>query len=158
MEPIAANEIDVALFREIDVARQIETRWAPAVVVAIEKAGIRARRADAYQVIHEMATDRVRLIREAFRKVFRLRGQENLRGANGRRHEVDFGDDLVTVDVAISATTIQITMMATDRGDLARDRYVTVALPREGLAAALAATAGRLDVNGELGLRLVGEE
>jgi hypothetical protein len=81
-----------------------------------------------------------------------------LRGANGRRHEVDFGDDPVTVDVAISTTTVQITMIATDRGDLARDRYVTVALPREGLAAALAAAAGRLDVNGELGLRLVGEE
>ena len=33
-----------------------------------------------------------------------------LRGANGRRHEVDFGDDPVTVDVAMNSTTVQVTM------------------------------------------------
>jgi hypothetical protein len=40
-----------------------------------------------------------------------------LRGANGRRHEVDFGDDPVTVDVAMSPTTVQVTMTAVDPGD-----------------------------------------
>ena len=46
-----------------------------------------------------------------------------LRGANGRRHEVDFGDDPVTVDVAMSPTTVQVTMAAADPGDLARSRF-----------------------------------
>ena len=40
-----------------------------------------------------------------------------LRGANGRRHEVDFGDDPVTIDVAMSPTTVQVTMTAADPGD-----------------------------------------
>src|SRR3954453_18147668 len=53
-----------------------------------------------------------------------------LRGANGRRHEVDFGDDPVTIDVAMSPTTVQVTMAAADPGDPARSRFVTVALPR----------------------------
>ena len=39
-----------------------------------------------------------------------------LRGANGRRHEVDFGDDPVVVNVAMSDITVQITMTAP--GDL----------------------------------------
>ena len=43
-----------------------------------------------------------------------------LRGANGRRHEVDFGEDPVTIDVAMSATTVQITMTAADPGDPAK--------------------------------------
>jgi len=37
-----------------------------------------------------------------------------LRGANGRRHEVDFGDDPVVVNVAMSDITVQITMTASD--------------------------------------------
>jgi hypothetical protein len=55
-----------------------------------------------------------------------------LRVANGRRHEVDFRDDPVTVDVAMSTTTVQITMTAAGSSDLATSRYVTVALPRNG--------------------------
>jgi hypothetical protein len=81
-----------------------------------------------------------------------------LRGANGRRHEVDFHDDPVTVDVSMSATTIQITMAAADSSDLSRSRYVTVALPRDALACAMAAAAARLGLNTELGLRLVDEK
>jgi hypothetical protein len=60
-----------------------------------------------------------------------------LRGANGRRHEVDFGDDPVTIDVAMSATTVQITTTAADPGDPAKGRFVTVAIPRDALAAAM---------------------
>jgi hypothetical protein len=35
-----------------------------------------------------------------------------LRGTNGRRHEVDFGDDSLVVEVSMSDITVQITMMA----------------------------------------------
>jgi hypothetical protein len=81
-----------------------------------------------------------------------------LRGANGRRHEVDFHDDPVTVDVAMSGTTVQITMTAADCSDLSRGRYVTVTLPRDALASAMAAAAARPGLNAELGLRLVDNE
>jgi hypothetical protein len=38
-----------------------------------------------------------------------------LHGTNGRRrHEVDFGDDPVVVNVAMSDSTVQITMTAPD--------------------------------------------
>jgi len=78
-----------------------------------------------------------------------------LRGANGRRHEVDFNDDPVTVDVAMSATTVQITMAAAGSSDLSKSRYVTIAVPRDALASAMAAAAARPGFNAELGLRLV---
>jgi hypothetical protein len=76
-----------------------------------------------------------------------------LRGANGRRHEVDLHDDPVTVDVPMRATTIQITM--TGSSDLSKSRHVTVALPRNVLPAAIAAAVARPGPNAELGLRLV---
>ena len=40
-----------------------------------------------------------------------------LRQASGRRHEVEFDDDAVLLDVAIGETTIQITMTAAEEGD-----------------------------------------
>jgi hypothetical protein len=78
-----------------------------------------------------------------------------LRGANGRRHEVDFNDDPVIVDVSMSAATVQITMTAADPGDPAKGRYVTVALPRDALAAAMAAAAAGPGVKAKFGPRLV---
>ncbi len=66
-----------------------------------------------------------------------------LRGRNGRRHEVDFEDDPVIVDVSMSATTVQITMTAADPGDPVKGRYITVALPRDALLAAIAAANAR---------------
>ena len=81
-----------------------------------------------------------------------------LRGLNGRRHEVDFGDDPVTVDVAMSDATVQITMTAADPGDPAKGRFVTVAIPRDALAAAMAATAARPIADGALRLRLIQED
>ncbi|GAC1485044.1 MAG: hypothetical protein PVSMB9_10920 [Candidatus Dormibacteria bacterium] len=81
-----------------------------------------------------------------------------LRGANGRRHEVDFGNDPVTIDVAMSPATVQVTMTAADPGDPARGRCVTVTLPRDALAAALAAAAARPMANHEGGLRIVGKD
>jgi hypothetical protein len=81
-----------------------------------------------------------------------------LRGLNGRRHEVDFGDDPVTVDVAMSDATVQITMTAADPGDPAKARFVTVAIPRDALAAAMAAAAARPIADGALRLRLIQED
>lgn len=81
-----------------------------------------------------------------------------LRGANGRRHEVDFEDDPVIVDVAMSATTVQITMTAADTGDPGRSRYVTIALPRDALASAMAGASARPVGDGALRLRLVTDE
>jgi hypothetical protein len=46
--------------------------------------------------------------------------------------------DPVIVDVSIGATTIQIIMTAADPGDPVQGRYVTVALPRDALTAAMA--------------------
>jgi hypothetical protein len=78
-----------------------------------------------------------------------------LRGANGRRHEVDFGDDPVTIDVAMSAATVQITMTAAEPGDPGKGRFVTIAIPRDALAAAMAAAAAQPTTDGELRLRLI---
>jgi len=63
-----------------------------------------------------------------------------IRGNNGRRHEVDLGDAKIEVDVAIGTEIVQITIEAVD--DLApsdKQRFATVAIPREKLAAALGA-------------------
>ena len=79
-----------------------------------------------------------------------------LRGLNGRRHEVDFGDDPVTVDVAMSDATVQITMTAADPGDPANGRFITVAIPRDALAAAMAAA--RPNADDERRLRLIQED
>ena len=81
-----------------------------------------------------------------------------LRSLHGRRHEVDFGDDPVTVDVAMSDATVQITMTAADPGDPAKGRFVTVAIPRDALAAAMAVAAARPTTDGQLALRLVGKD
>ena len=35
-----------------------------------------------------------------------------IRGSNGRRHDVDFGDAEIEVDVAIGSETVQITVEA----------------------------------------------
>jgi hypothetical protein len=78
-----------------------------------------------------------------------------LRGANGPRHEVDFNDDPVIVDVSIGTTTMQITMTAADPGAPVKRRYVTVALPRDAPTAAMASAAARPSVNAERGPRLV---
>lgn len=71
-----------------------------------------------------------------------------LRQASGRRYEVDFDADPVVLDVAMSATTIQITMTADEDGDPDNRRFVTIAVPREALITALAA-AGRTAKQGD---------
>ena len=63
-----------------------------------------------------------------------------IRGRNGRRHEVDFGDAEIEVDVAIGSETVQITLEAIhDQVPSDKRRFATMAIPREKLAAALGA-------------------
>jgi hypothetical protein len=63
-----------------------------------------------------------------------------IRGTNGRRHEVDFGDAEIEVDVAVGSETVQITVEAVhDEAPSEKRRFATIAIPREKLAAALGA-------------------
>lgn len=63
-----------------------------------------------------------------------------IRGRDGRRHEVDFGDAAIEVDVAIGSETVQITVEAIhDQAPSDKRRFPTMAVPREKLAAALGA-------------------
>jgi len=54
----------------------------------------------------------------------------------------------------MSATIVQITMAPAGPSDLSKSRYVTITLPRDALASAMAAAAARPALNAELGLRL----
>jgi hypothetical protein len=82
-----------------------------------------------------------------------------LRGASGRRHEVDFGDDPVVVDVAMSDVTVQITMTASSDPGSSCERFVTVTVPREQLVAAMAESVNRRFKKGDTtGIRIVGEQ
>jgi hypothetical protein len=81
-----------------------------------------------------------------------------LRGANGRRHEVDFGDDPVGVNVAMSDITVQITMTVPGDPDPDRARFATVTVPREQLVAAMTEAVNRRSRPGDVtGIRVVGE-
>jgi hypothetical protein len=81
-----------------------------------------------------------------------------LRGANGRRHEVDFGDDPIVVDVAMSDITVQITMSASSDPGVSHGRFVTVTVPREQLVAAMAESVNRRFKKGDAtGIRIVGD-
>jgi hypothetical protein len=81
-----------------------------------------------------------------------------LRGTNGRRHEVDFSDDPVVVNVAMSDMTVQITMTAPDDHNPDRARFVTVTVPREQLVAVMAEAVNRRSKPGDVtGIRVVGE-
>ncbi len=61
-----------------------------------------------------------------------------IRDSNGRRHEVDFKDDPVAVDVSMSESVVQISIDAiADMAPSHKRRFATVAIPREQLMAAL---------------------
>ena len=63
-----------------------------------------------------------------------------IRGRNGRRHEVDFGDAEIEVAIAIGGETVQITVEATrDLASSDKRRFATIAIPRTKFAAALGA-------------------
>ena len=67
-----------------------------------------------------------------------------LRGRNGRRHEADFGDDRVTVDVTSGESTVQITVVMADYpAPSHRCPFAMLALPRDALLMALHASLAR---------------
>jgi hypothetical protein len=69
-----------------------------------------------------------------------------LRGANGRRHEVDFGDAEVTIGLYAGETTIEIVIEApNDLSD--RKRFALLNLPRDQFSAALGHAAQRKSAN-----------
>ena len=66
-----------------------------------------------------------------------------IRGANGRRHEVDFGDAPIRVEIYSSGETIEIFIEA-DFEALPEDRrFVLFNIPRHLFSEAIAATARR---------------
>jgi hypothetical protein len=72
---------------------------------------------------------------------------------------VDFGDDPVVVNVAMSDITVQITMTVPGDSIPGRARFVTVTVPREQLVAAMAEAVNRCSKTGDVtGIRVVGEE
>jgi hypothetical protein len=69
-----------------------------------------------------------------------------LRGANGRRHEVDFGEAEVTIEVYAGETTIEIVIEAPH--DLShRKRFALLNVPRDQFSAALGHAAQRKSAN-----------
>ena len=71
---------------------------------------------------------------------------------------VDFGDDPVVVNVAMSDITVQITMTVPGDSIPGRARFVTVTVQREQLVAAMAEAVNRRSKPGGVtGIRLVGE-
>ena len=63
-----------------------------------------------------------------------------IRGANGRRHEVDFEGAEIKVDVTVGTALVQITIEATkDSARSDQRRFATMAIPREQFAASLGA-------------------
>jgi len=69
-----------------------------------------------------------------------------LRGANGRRHEVDFGDAELTIEVYAGEATIEIVIEAPN--DLShRKRFALLNLPRDQFSAALGHAAQKRNAN-----------
>ncbi len=67
-----------------------------------------------------------------------------IRGMSGRRHEVDFGEDEITVSVHASAEVVELVVEAqdTDRPSDKR-RFVHLNIPRHLLSKAMAELARR---------------
>jgi hypothetical protein len=67
-----------------------------------------------------------------------------IRGANGRRHEVDFGDAPVRVEIYASEETVEICIEADfDTLPEKRRRFAILNIPRHQFSEATAATARR---------------
>jgi len=61
-----------------------------------------------------------------------------IRGANGRRHEVDFGEDPIEVSVSMTETVVEIYAEATDDACPPDKRqFVLLNIPRDQFASAL---------------------
>lgn len=67
-----------------------------------------------------------------------------IRGENGRRHEVDFGDEPVRVEIYASEETVEILVEAEfETMPKERRRFVLLNIPRHSFSAATAAAARR---------------
>jgi hypothetical protein len=67
-----------------------------------------------------------------------------IRGKNGRRHEVDFGDAPVRVEIHSSEETVEIFIEADfERLPQERRRFAILNIPRHLFSKATAASAGR---------------
>jgi hypothetical protein len=62
-----------------------------------------------------------------------------IRGANGRRHEVDFGDAEITVSLHASAETVELAIEADDPDRPSnKRRFALVNVPRQRFSKAMA--------------------
>ena len=67
-----------------------------------------------------------------------------IRGKNGRRHEVDFGDDRVQVEVHASEQVIEISIEAPDdKTPSEKRRFALLSIPRHLFSEAMGETARR---------------
>ncbi len=83
-----------------------------------------------------------------------------IRGANGRRHEVDFGNDPVEVSVYVSDLVVEIVVEAPDH-DRSPDkrRFALLNLPRDQFTSAFGEAVRRnANKGGSKALRTVGDD
>lgn len=67
-----------------------------------------------------------------------------IRGANGRRHEVDFGEDEITVSVHASTETVELVVEAQEtHRPWDKCRFAHINIPRHLLSKAMAELAKR---------------
>ena len=83
-----------------------------------------------------------------------------IKGANGRRHEVDFGDGPVEVSVHVTDLDVEIVVESPDRDyPPGRRRFSVLNLPREQFASAFKEITYRsADTVGSKTLRPVGDD
>ncbi len=80
-----------------------------------------------------------------------------IRGSNGRRHEVDFGDDPITIEVGMSDAVVEIVVEAPqDPAPPHKRRFALLSVPRAELMAALGVELSQKTLRGKAPrLRLV---
>ncbi len=83
-----------------------------------------------------------------------------IKGANGRRHEVDFGDGPVEVSVHVTDLVVEIVVEApNDDHQPGKRRFSVLNLPRDQFASAFKEiTYRRADTGGSKTLRTVGDD
>jgi hypothetical protein len=83
-----------------------------------------------------------------------------IKGANGRRHEVDFGDGPVEVSVHMTDLAVEIVVESPDHDrPSGRRRFSVLNLPRDQFASAFKEITYRsVDKGGTQALRMVGDD
>src|SRR5205085_12136371 len=83
LEAVASDEI-LGRFGDVAVARNVEAVRPPPMMVMALEARIGPPGAEAAQMVHQIAPDRVGAVGEAGREGFGLRIEQDLRGREGR--------------------------------------------------------------------------